>query len=404
MHPTDTRNTWQLLLVGICFGRSAGLEGSFDACGSNSGFARGRVMLQDSKDQPVVVEVQPCGFGALNATVNEELLHRVMLQAAGPFAVHNSFQAERDLSAFLSAFAAGALASLASSCKEARDLGALSCQDCPPVFKLGQGSGERHDHEEVSVERAMVEGLAAASFVVVNGRETAGADRADYVELANRTNFLRWNENAFEWDDPQRTRDRRKCLAEGDLHGYKCHTFTYGSTYYPSWLRVMRFPAVTEAIAKVKSEGGEVVVLGSSLGWQTIWTALTFGVRTVGYELMNHRVRAARVAAEGLPEGLVEFRQEDASSANLSKARIIYMTDLIWEDFLCSMVAYHVKQSLLEPGAHKDAIVVSNKHRSWVKAGFQSVGKVHVPVTWLDEQAFHIWRLPDPSLPKAMKM
>merc|ERR1719463_161943 len=103
-----------------------------------------------------------------------------MLQAAGPFAVHNSFQAESDLSAFLSAFAAGALASLASSCKEARDLGALSCQDCPPVFKLGQGNGERHDHEEVSVERAMVEGLAAASSVIGNGLAIVSAD---HVEL-----------------------------------------------------------------------------------------------------------------------------------------------------------------------------------------------------------------------------
>merc|ERR1712060_289983 len=117
------------------------------------------------------------------------------------------------------------------------------------------------------------------------------------------------------------------------MGGYSCSTFTYGSTYYSSWLRVMRFPVVLDALQNAREQSGEVIVLGSSLGWQTLWTALTFGVKTIGYELMRHRVEAAQRAADGLPIELVEFRKEDALSSDLSNARIIYLTDLVWEEY-----------------------------------------------------------------------
>ena len=43
---------------------------------------------------------------------------------------------------------------------------------------------------------------------------------------------------------------------------------------------------------------GFIWALGSSLGWQTFWAALPFGVRSVGYELMDHRVNASRAAMD----------------------------------------------------------------------------------------------------------
>lgn len=329
--------------------RSSGLEVTFDACGSN--LARGRIVLPASEEEPATVEVGPCGFGSLNNTLDEGLLKRLLVEAVGLSKVQGFVKIGNDPAEYLSAFASAVTSSLAKSCTQARDAGALSCIDCPEAPKLGKPTGERQDHEQVSEERAMLEGLAAACGLI---------EGADHVELANRTNWLREHENELEWDDPQRTIDRRKCLLEGDFHGYRCHTFTYGSTYFPSWLRVMRFPAVAAALETIKRDGGEVVVLGSSLGWQTLWTALTFGIRTVGYELMTHRVKGAKLATEGLPEGLIEFRKKDASDADLSKARILYLTDLLWEDFLCGSVAYHVRQSLMKEGAHKDVVIVSN--------------------------------------------
>merc|ERR1711865_66698 len=91
---------------------------------------------------------------------------------------------------------------------------------------------------------------------------------------------------------------------------------------------------------------------------------------------------AAQVA--GSVAGIVEFRRQDALKSDLTKASLVYLTDLIWEDYLCVQAADYVKKQLLAaPGGGQGVVVISNKYSSWSKMKFKHLGKLDVPVSWL---------------------
>lgn len=347
------------------------------------------------------VELMPCGLQPSCHGGTLSLLQDLLLDALGPLDV--VLFAKQNVAAYVRSFAEAAVASVADSCRAVRkELGAIgpmsssgacACDQCFADSKLNQ--------EDVFTERALVHGLAAGSLL----NEMPQMATGNHVALADITEWLRLHEHDLEWSGSHKA-DRATCLREGELFGYECRTFTYGSTYFTSWLRVMRHPSITSVVetamqATQGSRDGEAqrhefVVLGSSIGWQTLWAAVTFGLRSVGYELMEHRVQVALLAADRLNDNdtrsLVQFRQRDALKSDLSKAAVVYLTDLIWEDYLCTSVGAHVKAQLqASPGVVGSVIIISNKYSSWRKFNFRHVGQLQVPVTWQNNQTFHFW-------------
>lgn len=218
---------------------------------------------------------------------------------------------------------------------------------------------------------------------------------ADHAALAHVTKWMRDNEHRLEWGK-QSSEERDACRATGELHGWGCKTFTYGSTYFQSWLQLMRFPAVDRALSS--AAGGQrqrnVVVLGSSLGWQTVWAALTFGINAVGYELMQHRIDAARLAASQVEatSRSTQFFHSDALRSSVSSAAVIYATDLAWDVVLANLTAGLIRGQLLAREDHgKDVVIISNNYNSWVRPNFVHIGKLTLPVSWKSQQTFHIW-------------
>lgn len=112
-------------------------------------------------------------------------------------------------------------------------------------------------------ERAIQEGLAAASMAVFGDERSAG-----HRLLAPVTAWMRGVEDWLEhgssaYEDRQR---------EAEEAGYSASSLGYGSTYYQSWLRIMSHPVLVAAIQQAKKGGprSDVAVLGASFGWQAL--------------------------------------------------------------------------------------------------------------------------------------
>lgn len=126
-------------------------------------------------------------------------------------------------------------------------------------------------------------------------------------------------------------------------------------------------------------------------------SALTFGLRATGYEISPRRVEGARraldrVEAWGGPAQLVDFRLADVLTCDVSRASVVYLTDLLWDEPLCLEVAQRVARQLTcsEDGAV--AVVVANKPY-WKHNGFKLVAQVSVPVSWVKSQNFYLFQL-----------
>mmetsp|Transcript_58272 Transcript_58272/g.134552 ORF Transcript_58272/g.134552 Transcript_58272/m.134552 type:complete len:706 (+) Transcript_58272:26-2143(+) len=202
--------------------------------------------------------------------------------------------------------------------------------------------------------------LAAISRGVVDARSSARIHEVGCV-----TKWLRQNEFV--------------CSREPKYEGS-----TYGSTFYHSWLQVALHSPPLD---------GSVVVLGSSLGWQTWWYALTLGVVAHGYELSSRRVLCSQEAGRycGVPD-LATFTAGDAREVDLTTASLTYLTDLAWPRWVAEDV--YVKMALEAPGL----LVVGNTYNAVASLGktlgYQPVATVSVPVSWSADQAFVVSRTP----------
>ena len=90
-------------------------------------------------------------------------------------------------------------------------------------------------------------------------------------QLASVVRELRGNEyHGFEYGGSLERVNTKHATVKSvvDETGYSKKNFMYGSTYYPTFLRVMYgSPIVRDAVATMRREHRPMVVLGSSIGW-----------------------------------------------------------------------------------------------------------------------------------------
>ena len=124
-----------------------------------------------------------------------------------------------------------------------------------------------------------------------------------------------------------------------------------------------------------------VVVLGSSIGFEAYLAALTFGVPTVGVELLPGLVELSEDVRSSLqvPLSVVKFECADALTFRLpTAAALVYVDDTAWDVPVIERLATRLKREL-----RSGAVVVHNtKHGYEVEGGFRRVAVVEVGTSW----------------------
>lgn len=372
------------------------VEAQLDTCARwrDDAGVGGRVVVGSS----ISIDLWVCGLRSASAHCILEPLRKFLLYALGKLSVlrfASEVAGSSDVEMYLRLFAEAAATSFAGYVQEEH----TDCRRLPQCTEVNQ---------EV-FERVLLDALAAASGAsVVSTNDDWHEDfgepgmtqlaGADHGALAYVTKWMRIREQSPTFMGGMDRTELDTCVDEGKLHGYNCSTLVYGSTYFQSWLEIMRFPAVDRALSSAVSRNRQrrIVVLGSSLGWQALWSTLTFGVPSVGYDLVQGRIDFARLAAaqvEAAP-GSVQFHRADVLLSNVSSATVIYMTDLLWRTDFSTSIAHLIKSQLLDTeDCGSGTVIVSNKNEIWHRMNFSKLGAIGVPVSWSRYQRFHFWSL-----------
>mmetsp|Transcript_91656 Transcript_91656/g.210094 ORF Transcript_91656/g.210094 Transcript_91656/m.210094 type:complete len:366 (+) Transcript_91656:2-1099(+) len=184
---------------------------------------------------------------------------------------------------------------------------------------------------------------------------------------------------------------RAKCRrAGGSMHGYDCGTFVYGATFYWSWLEVVTStPALLDSLQRPDAH---FVVLGSSIGWQVFFAALTFGVPSRGHELLEQRHNSASHVQQRFNVTQAAFFNGDALAAPLTNATAVYLTDLAWEKSLQRRAVLHIAQEAVK--GRQGVVVASNAlDAPWLNACFENIHRAEVATSWNSQSAFDIHQM-----------
>lgn len=185
------------------------------------------------------------------------------------------------------------------------------------------------------------------------------------------------------------TDDSNCCLIQSDDDGLNILDFTYGTTPFET------FKKVIDEVKKPK----RFVVLGSSIGWQCFfWNSLFPDVPVIGVEIHQFRFEFSCYLAEKYQIQNISFINDDIRNMDFENG------DLIWENNVCfSDISDEVNWRVLT--RHEDIQIVSyssilETHQSNLNQillmdhhgnfkGFTQ-RKLELPVSWSKKQAFNI--------------
>lgn len=202
----------------------------------------------------------------------------------------------------------------------------------------------------------------------------------------------------------------RKIFVDGGA--FTWDNFSYGSTPFHTWLKLVRHPVVKERIAQLKtfspgapasslsgSDGSasdtaesaqELVytVMGSSCGWLLFYAALHLRVLTVGYEILPSlaAICISLVANHGLA-GRVCVHNMNMIDGVLSNTGLLFLTSQCWEDELLVLVRAKIEAELPVGSLvvdYKDAILGSSPY-------FRLACQVSGEVSWNTHQEFFVF-------------
>jgi len=261
------------------------------------------------------------------------------------------------------------------------------------MFRIDMAKRNPQSMRQHGVERMLLEGLRQAHRAAKTGSADTRKGLPDWGRLHAVQNFLRNEEGELE----NKMADE---LSETSTETtYSENNFVYGSTFFASWLSLVERSSLHAVLRDTPASGGhEMLVLGSSHGWVCFYAALTFGVPCTGLDLVAFRVAQANMAADKFltlaQRSRVRFIDQDALRADVSRSGIIYITSCEWDAALVNKL--HTK--LLEE-APQSALIVANdfmkRADSDLRARFEVVDRVVLPVSWNSEQAFYVYRKAD---------
>ena len=138
-------------------------------------------------------------------------------------------------------------------------------------------------------------------------------------------------------------------------HAFTLSAFAWGGVWYQTLASAFTHPECRAALQDKKP----TVVLGSSIGFEAYFTGLTYGVPTVGVELLCSLTELSEEvrSAHRVPTELARFECADALRFKLPKGTgLVYVDDTAWDEPTIVQIAERLSQEL-----PRGAIVVHNQ-------------------------------------------
>ena len=170
--------------------------------------------------------------------------------------------------------------------------------------------------------------------------------------------------------------------------GYTLDNFAYGTTPFSSWLTLFSERHIQDKVKDCLAAGEDYTVWGSSLGWLAFYGRLTYGLRTIGYEILEYLVELSSNLAEkyDLKDDSLHFEVRDVLETSLATTGILFLTSQCWDRALKSKVYSKVEKEL-----PVGSIVIDYSSELKEYLG-DAVAKCVAPSSWNAEQAFHVFQ------------
>jgi len=231
--------------------------------------------------------------------------------------------------------------------------------------------------EAVAEEQAMLRARAADVEALGDSDLTGAAQLAAAFEVLRVAEMsdtpALWSQRAEEMPAVV------AALAEGDTNPTTMAAFAWGGVWAGSLLRAFALEPVRKALLQAQRAGGQAVVLGSSIGFEAFFIALTYGVPTVGVELLEGLVDLSRRARQALGIRNAAFVHANAAEWPVPSAtRVVYVDDAAWDAQTARQVAGKLAEEL-----RSGAVVLHSAQGVYDDLGaFEHVGDVIVETSW----------------------
>ena len=159
--------------------------------------------------------------------------------------------------------------------------------------------------------------------------------------------------------------------------------FAWGGVWYQTLATAFTHPECRMSI----QSGGTAVVLGSSIGFEAYFVALTYGVPTVGIELLCSLTSLSEDVREvhRISPATTRFECADALDYPLPRTTsLVYVDDTAWDEATIYKVAQKLGRAL-----RKGAIVVHNREGGY-EDGFRKLQTYAVGTSWNPEHPVHV--------------
>jgi len=122
---------------------------------------------------------------------------------------------------------------------------------------------------------------------------------------------------------------------------YSPQNYQYGTFFFTGFLSLFEHEKIQPAVEATVRSGGEYLMLGANVGNEAFYGALHYGLKTRAVEIHCNLVDKARAVMEAYvpKQGYdIAFECQDAMKTDVSKARIVYLDNEIWDNFLTTKI------------------------------------------------------------------
>ena len=162
--------------------------------------------------------------------------------------------------------------------------------------------------------------------------------------------------------------------------------FAWGGVWYQTLASVFTHPTSRVALSYTQ---GRAVVLGSSIGFEAYFAALTYGVPTIGVEVLcsltdlSEKIRVAHK----VPASQTSFQCADALTFRLPHGTsLVYVDDTAWDAHTILQLAQRLAREL-----PRGAVVVHNTEGAYESIGrFKKLASYEVGTSWNSRHPVHV--------------
>jgi len=180
---------------------------------------------------------------------------------------------------------------------------------------------------------------------------------------------------------------------------YTPQNYQYGTFFYNGFMQLFESRKIKPYITQAIKDNEEYLMLGANVGNEAFYGALQYGLRTRAIEIMCNLVEKAKSVKERFASKFdISFECMDCLKADISKAKVVYLDNEIWDNFLTTAI-YEKMGTELPVGA----IVMGwkpNVHN--LEHGWEDMGSVGVLTSWSDDlqDVFVLRRVAERSVAK----